>query len=62
MPIIMMRPQFTQRAAIVMLLLFVALATAGCVNQTGVGVGAGSPARWGAGSTGPPIFVGGPAF
>lgn len=55
-------PHLVSRAAIAMLLVLVALATSGCVNQTGVGVGAGSPARWGSRASGPPIFVGGPAF
>ena len=38
-----------------------ALISWSCVNGAGVGVGVGAPARWGGGSSGPPIFVGGPA-
>jgi hypothetical protein len=45
-------------------LLFVAvLVSSSCETTVGVGVGVGYPARWGAGgTTGPPIFVGGPAY
>ncbi len=53
--------QFAARAVIIMLLMFVALAASSCVNDMGVGMGAGSTARWGGGA-GPPIFVGGPSF
>ena len=52
-------PHLTSRAVIVMLLMFVALVASSCDNVSGVGVGVGTTARWG-GSSGPPIFVGGP--
>jgi predicted small secreted protein len=52
-------PRLTARAVIVLLLMFVALVASSCDNVSGVGVGVGTTARWG-GSSGPPIFVGGP--
>jgi hypothetical protein len=43
------------------LLVAATLMMSGCVNGGGFGVGAGYPAVWGGGGTGPPIFVGSPA-
>jgi len=44
------------------LILAAALAVSSCVNSAGVGIGFSSPSVWGAGgTTGPPIFVGGPS-
>jgi len=38
------------------------LVMSSCENSAGIGIGFGSPTVWGAGGTsGPPIFVGGPA-
>ena len=54
-------PRRVSRPLIVMLLTFIALAASSCVNQSGVGVGVGTPARWGGTSSGAPIFVGGPS-
>jgi hypothetical protein len=50
------------RAAIVMLLMFAALAAHSCDNVSGVGMGVGTTTRWGGSASGPPIFVGGPSF
>ena len=44
------------------LLLAAAFASASCDSASGVGVGMDYPARWGGGTSGPPIFVGGPSF
>ena len=48
------------RVLIVGLLLVAALAAGSCDSASGIGVGAGPPARWGGGS-GPPVWPGGPA-
>jgi hypothetical protein len=37
-----------------------ALLSASCDSGGGMGVGVSAPVRWGSGSSGPPIFVGGP--
>ena len=59
----MQLPRLTSRLVILTLAMCVALASFSCVNQTGVGVGVGTTARWGAGSsTRPPVFVGGPSM
>ena len=51
------------RAGLVAQVVAAGLATSSCNGGSGVGVGVGTPARWGGGATqGPPIFVGGPAF
>jgi len=55
-------PQLTSRAVVFVLMMLVALGAYGCVNQTGVGVGTGTTARWGASTGRPPIFVGGPSL
>jgi hypothetical protein len=57
-----MRANVAPRVLIVVLVLLCALASSSCQSDTGVGVGMGYPARWGGGTSGPPIFVGGPAF
>ena len=57
-----MRANLAPRVLIVVLVLLCALASSSCQSDTGVGVGMGYPARWGGGTSGPPIFVGGPAF
>ena len=52
------------RLWVIALFLAGALAAASCVNGAGIGAGMDYPARWGgggSGSTGPPIFVGGPS-
>lgn len=56
----MQLPQLTSRAVLLSFLMFVAFSSFSCVNTTGVGVGTGTTARWGASTGRPPIFVGGP--
>jgi hypothetical protein len=41
-------------------LVVAALLSASCDSGGGMGVGVSAPVRWGSGSSGPPIFVGGP--
>ena len=55
-------PPLAFRAVIVRLLMLIALTTSSCVNESGVGVGVGTPARWGGSSSSPPVFVGGPSM
>ena len=44
------------------LILAAVLVMSSCENSAGIGIGFSSPSVWGAGGTsGPPIFVGGPA-
>ena len=44
-------------------LVVAALLSASCDSGGGMAVGVGAPTRWGGGGTsGPPIFVGGPSF
>jgi len=50
------------RVLILALVLLCALVSSSCQSDTGIGVGMDYPARWGGGSSGPPIFVGGPSF
>ena len=57
-----MRATFASRVLILVLVLLCALASSSCQSDTGIGVGMDYPARWGGGTSGPPIFVGGPAF
>lgn len=56
------RPRRLVRALMLALVAAAALTCAGCNSGYGVGVAAGAPARWGGGSSGPPIFVGGPSY
>jgi len=58
----MKRPHRLSRLVYIALLLAAALASASCTASSGVGVGMDYPARWGGGTSGPPIFVGGPSF
>ena len=57
-----MRSTSISRVLILALVLLCALASSSCQSDTGIGVGMDYPARWGGGTSGPPIFVGGPAF
>ena len=47
------------RAALVVLVIVAAMWSSSCTSE-GVGMGMGYTGRWGAGMTGPPVFVGGP--
>jgi hypothetical protein len=49
------------RALVLAIVVAATFALSSCVSGSGVGVGVGAPARWGGGSSGPPIFVGGPS-
>lgn len=42
--------------------LVAALVASSCESGVGVGVSTGYPTRWGGGTSGPPVFVGGPAY
>ena len=44
------------------LALVAALASWSCNSAAGMGVGVGTPARWGGSSSSPPVFVGGPSY
>ena len=53
-----------RRASLVILALTLAVAPASlsCESGGGMGVGVGAPTRWGGGTSGPPVFVGGPSY
>ncbi len=50
------------KALLLAVVLVVALVASSCESGAGVGVGTGYPTRWGGGASGPPVFVGGPAY
>jgi hypothetical protein len=51
------------RTFVLALLLLAALVASSCESGGGMGVGGvGYPARWGGGTSGPPVFAGGPSF
>ena len=58
----MNRSNLVPRILILALALGAALAYSSCTSGGGMGVGVGYPARWGGGSSGPPVFAGGPAY
>jgi hypothetical protein len=58
----MKRPNLVPRIVVLALILAGALASSSCDSGSGVGVGMNYPARWGGGTSGPPIFVGGPGL
>jgi hypothetical protein len=49
------------RILILAVVIAAALAASSCEGGVGVGVSTGYPTRWG-GTSGPPVFVGGPAY
>jgi predicted small secreted protein len=57
-----MRANFVSRGLILAVVLLCALVSSSCQSDTGIGTGMDYPARWGGGTSGPTIFVGGPAF
>ena len=58
----MSRQNLFARVFFCLLILSRRFASSSCVNSMGVGIGVSSPTVWGAGGTsGPPIFVGGPS-
>jgi len=58
----MKRPNIVPRVVILVLTLTVALVSLSCESGGGMGVGVGAPTRWGGGTGGPPVFVGGPSY
>jgi hypothetical protein len=58
----MTRPNLVSRPFVLMLLVVAALLSSSCDSGGGMAVGVGAPTRWGGGTSGPPIFVGGPSF
>jgi hypothetical protein len=58
----MSRHNLFARVLFCALILVAVLVTSSCESAAGIGIGFSSPTVWGAGgSSGPPIFVGGPA-
>lgn len=58
----MNRQNLLTRVFFCFLILAASLVTSSCENSAGIGIGFSSPSVWGAGgTTGPPIFVGGPS-
>jgi hypothetical protein len=60
----MKQPNLASTAFTLTLLVLAALLSSSCDSAGGMAVGVGAPTRWGGGggSSGPPIFVGGPSF
>ena len=56
-----MKAVVDSRVFLLALGLAAALASSSCDNSGGIGMGMDYGARWGGGSSGPPIFVGGPS-
>jgi hypothetical protein len=56
---IMVPSHTIQRVVILVAIIAAALVSSSCTSSAGIGVGAGYPAVWGSGGTGPPVFVGG---
>lgn len=54
--------KLASKIVLVAVVLMVALVASSCESGVGVGVGTGYPTRWGGGTSGPPVFVGGPAY
>jgi len=54
--------KLVSRVVILAALVVVAVVASSCESGAGVGVGTGYPTRWGGGSSGPPVFVGGPGY
>jgi len=50
------------RIMILAVVIAAALVASSCEGGVGVGVSTGYPARYGGGTSGPPIFVGGPSY
>lgn len=57
-----MRANLASRVLILVLVVLCAFASSSCQGDSGIGTGMDYPARWGGGTSGPTIFVGGPAF
>jgi hypothetical protein len=57
----MSHPNFVSRMFILALTLTAALVSQSCEGSGGIGMGTDYGSRWGGGTSGPPIFVGGPS-
>ena len=57
----MSQSNFVGRVLILALTLTAALVSQSCDGSGGFGMGSDYPARWGGGSSSPPVFVGGPS-
>jgi len=58
----MKQPNLLSTAFMLPVLVVAALLSSSCNSGAGMAVGVGAPTRWGGGTSGPPIFVGGPSF
>jgi hypothetical protein len=58
----MKRPNFVLRVVVLAFVTVAAIAASSCNSGSGMGVGVAAPTRWGGGTAGPPVFVGGPSF
>jgi hypothetical protein len=58
----MKQPNLLSTAFMLPVLVVAALLSSSCNSGGGMAVGVGAPTRWGGGTAGPPIFVGGPSF
>ena len=58
----MKQPNLASTAFMLTVLVVAALLSSSCNSGGGMAVGVGAPTRWGGGTAGPPIFVGGPSF
>jgi hypothetical protein len=58
----MKQPNLASTAFMLTVLVVAALVSSSCNSGAGMAVGVGAPTRWGGGTSGPPIFVGGPSF
>jgi len=55
-------PDLVSKTFVLTMLVVAVLMSSGCDSYGGMAVGVGAPTRWGGGTTGPPVFVGGPGF
>jgi hypothetical protein len=58
----MKRSNLIPRVVLLAIAVAVTLASLSCDSSAGMGVGVGYPARWGGGTSRPPVFAGGPSF
>jgi hypothetical protein len=57
----MKQPNLVSTALMLTVLVVAAILSLGC-DSGGMAVGVGAPTRWVGGTTGPPVFIGGPTF
>jgi hypothetical protein len=58
----MNRRTLVSRLVVLAVAFAAAIVSSSCDSASGMGVGAGTPARWGGSSSSPPVFVGGPSY